>query len=214
MPFSSVLLLLPLKRAEHSLYHSLDEHVSTYLSRNISHYLLPDTNTNIESTQLILSTLNYIRKQFMFTQDFEESNPGTVVNLDEKEKGGSLGKVKRKGSRGKAAEPEGGRKRFWDHEFWADFNFLEIAKAAQRCSAYLTSLLYVELWCEREFGQCQLPENVDSYNFESVAHLPSQSAPESKAKAANISLCQQLLLEIYSNINEPDGIYGLQRNHR
>ncbi len=41
----------------------------------------------------------------------------------------------------------------WDNNFWLDLDFLDVARAAQRCSAYFTSLLYIEIWrgtAERE----------------------------------------------------------------
>ena len=34
----------------------------------------------------------------------------------------------------------------WDNNFWLDLDFLDVAMAAQRCSAYFTSLLYIEIW--------------------------------------------------------------------
>ncbi len=34
----------------------------------------------------------------------------------------------------------------WDNNFWLDLDFLDVAKAAQRCAAYFTSLLYIEIW--------------------------------------------------------------------
>ena len=34
----------------------------------------------------------------------------------------------------------------WENNFWLDLDFLEVATAAQRCSAHFTSLLYIEIW--------------------------------------------------------------------
>jgi len=34
----------------------------------------------------------------------------------------------------------------WENNFWLDLDFLDVARAAQKCSAYFTSLLYVEIW--------------------------------------------------------------------
>ena len=34
----------------------------------------------------------------------------------------------------------------WDNNFWLDLDFLDVAKAAQLCSAYFTSMLYIEIW--------------------------------------------------------------------
>jgi ataxia telangiectasia mutated family protein len=83
------------------------------LSFNIQKYLLADTNKSKESIQLTLSTLNFLRRQFM------------------KQRTGN---------------------RFWDTDFWSLIDLLDVARAAQQCSAFFTALLNVELWCEREFG--------------------------------------------------------------
>ena len=36
----------------------------------------------------------------------------------------------------------------WDNNFWLDLDYLEVAKAAQKCSAYFTALLYTEIWTD------------------------------------------------------------------
>lgn len=36
----------------------------------------------------------------------------------------------------------------WDNNFWLDLDYLEVALAAQRCSAYFTALLYTEIWAD------------------------------------------------------------------
>ena len=36
----------------------------------------------------------------------------------------------------------------WDNNFWLDLDYLEVASAAQRCSAYFTALLYTEIWAD------------------------------------------------------------------
>jgi len=33
----------------------------------------------------------------------------------------------------------------WDNNLWLDVNYLELAKAAQHCGAFLTSILYTEI---------------------------------------------------------------------
>ena len=103
-------------------------------------------------------------------------------------------------------------KQFWQTEFWKNINLLDIAKSAQKCSgkqivpffqqlaAYFTSLLYVELWCEKEFGQLQFAANANEAEMlvDSTSH----------------ELYEKLMMEIYSNINEPDGIYGINKSQQ
>lgn len=38
----------------------------------------------------------------------------------------------------------------WDNNFWLELDYLEVASAAQRCSAYFTALLYTEIWADIE----------------------------------------------------------------
>lgn len=46
--------------------------------------------------------------------------------------------------------PKKGRSQstLWDNNFWLDLDYLEVASAAQRCSAYFTALLYTEIWAD------------------------------------------------------------------
>ena len=41
-----------------------------------------------------------------------------------------------------------GQGTLWDNNFWLDLDYLEVASAAQRCSAYFTALLYTEIWAD------------------------------------------------------------------
>eukprot|EP01105_Mastigella_eilhardi_P010587 TRINITY_DN2472_c0_g1_i1.p1 TRINITY_DN2472_c0_g1~~TRINITY_DN2472_c0_g1_i1.p1 ORF type:complete len:2237 (+),score=571.05 TRINITY_DN2472_c0_g1_i1:1980-8690(+) len=77
---------------------------------------------------------------------------------------------------------------FWDTPFWRDLSLLDVANAALRCSAYLTSLLYVELHCQKQL----LPQAV------------RLGVPADDEQAINA-----ILLVIFSNISEPDSIYGV-----
>ena len=43
-----------------------------------------------------------------------------------------------------------GQATLWDNNFWLDLDYLEVASAAQRCSAYFTALLYTEVWADIE----------------------------------------------------------------
>ena len=38
----------------------------------------------------------------------------------------------------------------WDNNFWLELDYLDVASAAQRCSAYFTALLYTEIWADIE----------------------------------------------------------------
>ena len=36
----------------------------------------------------------------------------------------------------------------WENNFWLDVDYLQVAKAAQNCGAYFTTLLYTEIWSD------------------------------------------------------------------
>ena len=37
----------------------------------------------------------------------------------------------------------------WDSNFWLELNYLQVAKAAQSCSAHFTALLYAEIYVDK-----------------------------------------------------------------
>ncbi|KAK9806879.1 hypothetical protein WJX72_005975 [[Myrmecia] bisecta] len=83
---------------------------------------------------------------------------------------------------------------FWPKAYWLDVDYLAVAAAALRCSACFTALLYAEHWCEEEHGRLALGE-------------------ERTLNEASLPMADQLLLDIYGQIDEPDGIYALARSH-
>jgi ataxia telangiectasia mutated family protein len=36
----------------------------------------------------------------------------------------------------------------WDNNFWLDVDYLQVAMAAQYCSAHFTALMFAEIWCD------------------------------------------------------------------
>lgn len=42
--------------------------------------------------------------------------------------------------------------------YWLDLDYLSVARAALRCSAPFTALLYVEYWCKAKYGRLRLQE--------------------------------------------------------
>ncbi|XP_023669570.2 serine-protein kinase ATM [Paramormyrops kingsleyae] len=102
--------------------------------------------------------------------------------------------------------------------FWLDLNYLEVAQAAQWCSAHFTALLYTEIYMDKirsdmehnhrtqqkastENSLRRIVFEESSQNF-SIASLSERSVEDS-----GISL-QDLLIEAYRSIGEPDSLYG------
>ncbi|CAJ1065758.1 serine-protein kinase ATM [Xyrichtys novacula] len=100
-----------------------------------------------------------------------------------------------------------------DSNFWLELNYLEVAKAAQSCSAHFTALLYTEIYVDKikadmeesrrtkSRATCRIRFEEDSQNF-TISSLTGKSMEDTK-----ISL-QELLIEVYRSIGEPDSLYG------
>ncbi|KAG6332983.1 hypothetical protein ID866_6106 [Astraeus odoratus] len=69
------------------------------------------------------------------------------------------------------------------HDKWLDINFHILAKSAVTCGSYTTALLFLELACEYQGLDMSAADGIE-----------------------------QLLFEIYSHIDEPDGFYGIKTN--
>lgn len=89
---------------------------------------------------------------------------------------------------------EPSKKRETSKAYWLQIDYLLAAKAAIRCASYFTSVLYVEHWCEEYFGSLTLGDP----DFSHHEQLPDHIA---------------VLMTATTNINEPDGIYGV-RSHK
>ena len=80
----------------------------------------------------------------------------------------------------------------WPKVFWLDLDYLEFATAAIQCRAYFSALVYIEQWCQDDNrGVLELPKSTNSQR----------------------SRIDRLLLEIYSRINEPDGLYAIAQSN-
>uniref|UniRef100_A0A6Q2X681 non-specific serine/threonine protein kinase n=1 Tax=Esox lucius TaxID=8010 RepID=A0A6Q2X681_ESOLU len=82
--------------------------------------------------------------------------------------------------------------------FWLELNYLEVARAAQSCSAHFTALLYSEIYAKTSR---KITFDDSSQNF-TISSLTEKSVEDT-----GISL-QDLLIEVYRSIGEPDSLYG------
>ena len=92
--------------------------------------------------------------------------------------------------------------------FWRNINPLSVAKAAHICSNYVTAVLFIEISCQRQFGELKIPQNEESQLFSPQNSVKKEVTPPEKLEEY-----WRLLLEAYSNIDEPDGIYGIKVEH-
>uniref|UniRef100_A0A8C7SVX0 non-specific serine/threonine protein kinase n=1 Tax=Oncorhynchus mykiss TaxID=8022 RepID=A0A8C7SVX0_ONCMY len=89
----------------------------------------------------------------------------------------------------------------------AFLNYLEVARAAQSCSAHFTALLYSEIYVDKI--KTNMEENRRITFDESSQNFTISSLSEESVKDTGISL-QDLLIEVYRSIGEPDSLYGCE----
>uniref|UniRef100_A0A8C1WDC1 non-specific serine/threonine protein kinase n=1 Tax=Cyprinus carpio TaxID=7962 RepID=A0A8C1WDC1_CYPCA len=100
-----------------------------------------------------------------------------------------------------------------ESNFWLDLNYLEVAGAAQMCSAHFTALLYSEIYMDKirsNMEQIRRSQSRVSRRItfeESSQTLSVSSVNEKSLEDSGISL-QDLLIEVYRCIGEPDSLYG------
>ncbi|KAF8778751.1 Serine-protein kinase ATM like protein [Argiope bruennichi] len=95
-------------------------------------------------------------------------------------------------------------------DFWLNISFLEVAQAAQYCSAYFTAILYTELWCDkmREKALRSEPSSDHSDSSGSLDCSPlSYIGSQERDKA---SLVYDILLDTYTKIGDSDAISGCE----
>ncbi|EHB14073.1 Serine-protein kinase ATM [Heterocephalus glaber] len=93
----------------------------------------------------------------------------------------------------------------FEDAFWMDLNYLEVAKVAQSCAAHFTALLYAEIYADKKSIDDQEKR---SLTFEEGSQSTSISSLSEKSKEETGISLQDLLLEIYRSIGEPDSLYG------
>lgn len=87
----------------------------------------------------------------------------------------------------------------WHSSFWKKLDFLSLSKLSLQYQSYLSSLLYAESWREFSFGSVFFDE----------MHIPLETSKENSA----LKESRYILLEIFSNIDDPDSIYAVRDYH-
>uniref|UniRef100_A0AAR2JN69 non-specific serine/threonine protein kinase n=1 Tax=Pygocentrus nattereri TaxID=42514 RepID=A0AAR2JN69_PYGNA len=89
-----------------------------------------------------------------------------------------------------------------ESNFWLDLNYLEVALAAQLCSAHFTALLYSEIYVDN------IRTNMEEKRryLWSLCKLGRTSSRPLEFETP--ALRSDLLIEVYRSIGEPDSLYG------
>ncbi|XP_016073692.1 PREDICTED: serine-protein kinase ATM isoform X2 [Miniopterus natalensis] len=181
----------------------------TVLPYLIHDILLQDTN---ESWRNLLST----HIQGFFTHCFRHSSQTnrstTPTSLDSEPEHFSRCCLGKKSQRTMLAVVDYMRRQkrsssgtVFDDAFWLKLNYLEVAKVAQSCAAHFTALLYAEIYADKKNAEDQEQRNLA---FEEGSQSTTISSLSEKSKEETGISLQDLLLEIYRSIGEPDSLYG------
>ncbi|XP_058145086.1 serine-protein kinase ATM [Dasypus novemcinctus] len=181
----------------------------TVLPYLIHDVLLQDTN---ESWRNLLST----HIQGFFTSCFrpssQTSRSTTPASLDSESEHSFQGCLDKKSQRTMLAVVDYMRRQkrplsgtVFDDAFWLELNYLEVAKVAQSCAAHFTALLYAEIYADKKNMDEQEKRNL---TFEDGSQNTTISSLSEKSKEETGISLQDLLLEIYRSIGEPDSLYG------
>ncbi|CAG2219119.1 ATM [Mytilus edulis] len=108
--------------------------------------------------------------------------------------------------------PKQGRQEMtaWDNNFWLDLDFLHISKAAMYCSAHFSAILFAEIWCDiqrqkQDYSGDSQKGTGFSQSFSQTTMIDSLGSSSSSSSTINV---QDLLLQTYQEIGDPDGLYG------
>lgn len=182
-----------------------DTELCKIISKKVEEHILGEENGDMRSIQLFLSALNTLRCSYVAATmkgpsatDKDNSKRDKTPGSSGDGRNGSA----RKRKSGVGSSEQGGANAGrhtsilnWQKVYWLQIDYLTTAGAAQRCAAYFTTILYVEHWCKDKFGSLTLGEPDFSMDNKLPAHI-------------------ELLLLVYTKINEPDGVYGVARSHK
>ncbi|XP_065687565.2 serine-protein kinase ATM [Patagioenas fasciata] len=100
----------------------------------------------------------------------------------------------------------------FDDSFWLDLNYLEVAIAAQSCAAHFTALLYAEIYADKINRDKQQKRSsfkaAKSLTFEEESQRTTITILNEKSREETGISLQDLLMDIYRSIGEPDSLYG------
>ncbi|XP_045153674.1 serine-protein kinase ATM [Echinops telfairi] len=147
-----------------------------------------------------------------FRQSSQTSRSTTPANLDSDSEHFVRGGLDKKSQRTMLAVVDYMRRQkrplsgtVYDDAFWLDLNYLEVAKVAQSCAAHFTALLYAEIYADQKnMGD----QEKRSPTLEEGSQSTTISSLSEKSKEETGISLQDLLLEIYRSIGEPDSLYG------
>ncbi|KAL3675793.1 hypothetical protein R1sor_025741 [Riccia sorocarpa] len=184
-----------------------DVEFCNHISKQIEEHVFNNSNQSTRSLQLFLNMLNTLRQCYIKAglkrtpgqprrRESSRVDKGSVSVGSRSRRKNSSGDGQTDVSTDSPVSPHVDQgPTYWKKVYWLRIDYLATARAAQQCAAHFTSVLYVEHWCEEAFGSLTLGPPDFSSDDELPAHL-------------------DLLMRVYTRINEPDGVYGVVRSHK
>ncbi|XP_026541131.1 serine-protein kinase ATM isoform X1 [Notechis scutatus] len=98
----------------------------------------------------------------------------------------------------------------FDDSFWLELSYLQVAMVAQSCSAHFTALLYAEIYADKIGRQQERSASkaAKKLTFEEGSQNSTLTCLSEKSKEETGISLQDLLMDIYRGIGEPDSLYG------
>ncbi|NXY15996.1 ATM kinase, partial [Atrichornis clamosus] len=192
--------------------------VKTDLCQTLLPYLIHDLllHDSDESWRNLLSV--HIQKFFTACCKFASSSRSTPNSDSEQETHNfrSLDKVSRRAMLAVVdylrRQKRSASGTVFDDSFWLDLNYLEVAMAAQSCAAHFTALLYAEIYADKINRDKQQERSsfkaAKSLTFEEESQRTIITTLNEKSKEETGISLQDLLMDIYRSIGEPDSLYG------
>ncbi|NXH12272.1 ATM kinase, partial [Bucco capensis] len=194
--------------------------VKTDLCQTLLPYLIHDIllHDSDESWRNLLSV--HIQKFFTACCRFASSSRSTTPpNSDSETESQQLRSLDKESRRSMLAVVDYLRRQkrsvsgtVFDDSFWLDLNYLEAALAAQSCAAHFTALLYAEIYADKITRDKQQErasfKAAKSLTFEEESQRTTITVLNEKSKEETGISLQDLLMDIYRSIGEPDSLYG------
>ncbi|KAG8185655.1 hypothetical protein JTE90_008926 [Oedothorax gibbosus] len=95
-------------------------------------------------------------------------------------------------------------------DLWLDIGFLEVAQAAQYCSAYFTAILYTELWCDKMREDARQSDHFNDHSESSGSLDCSPLSYVGSRSRGQASLVYEILVDTYTQIGDSDAISGCE----
>ncbi|KAJ8476072.1 hypothetical protein OPV22_019799 [Ensete ventricosum] len=178
-------VLVNLARSVHS-----DVLLCDIISAKVEENIFCESNRLVKSIQIMLDALNKLRSVYV------SEIAGSLSTPVKHGRPSSGGKTRGTSETSKYHSPNVSLSMSsWKKVYWLSIDYLMVAKAAIHCGSYFTAIMYVEHWCEEHFNGLQL----GCPDFSQLELLPPHI---------------DLLMAAYTQINEPDSIYGIIQSNQ